>query len=458
MRLAATIYKELLLLFRDRAGLLVLFLMPAALVIIISLVQENVLKATGETDIRVLFADHDGGLVGVMIEERLFGSGDIRFVRTLGGETPDREAVERAVVDGDYQMGIVIPEGTSDAMEKRVQELVGGAFEGTEGQRDRGTKGQRDKGAKAQREEGAADLPGIQVYFDPIAQGSFRTAVENGLQRILMALEMEMKARAFSQAAPPRADAIIREMTKAQTEEPLFPRIDADWGRERAIGVEVARASRGGEGKLPTSVQQNVPAWALFGMFFIVVPLGGTLIRERQGGTLARLLTLPVSYSVLLLGKVIAYVLICLVQFGIILLIGIHVMPLLGTPVLEIGSSPEAILAVVIAAALAACGYGILLGTVARTYEQASMFGAVSVVIAAAVGGIMVPVYVMPEMMRRISDFSPLAWGLNALTDIFAREGTLQTVQTEVFYLLAFALGTMSLAWGWFVYNGKIDN
>jgi len=158
-----------------------------------------------------------------------------------------------------------------------------------------------------------------------------------------------------------------------------------------------------------------------------------------------------------LLGKVIAYVLICLVQFGIILLIGTHLMPLLGAPVLEMGAAPGAIAAVVIVAALAACGYGILLGTVARTYEQASMFGAVSVVIAAAVGGIMVPVYVMPEMMRRISDYSPLAWGLNALTDIFAREGTLQTVQNEMFYLLAFAVGTMLLAWGWFVYKGRID-
>jgi ABC-2 type transport system permease protein len=158
---------------------------------------------------------------------------------------------------------------------------------------------------------------------------------------------------------------------------------------------------------------------------------------------------------VLLLGKVIAYVIICLVQFGIILAIGKHLLPLLGTPVLEMGSSPEAIVAVVLAAALAACGYGILLGTVARTYEQASMFGAVSVVIAAAVGGIMVPVYVMPEMMRRISEFSPLAWGLNALTDIFAREGTIQTVQNEILYLLIFAVGTMALAWVWFAYKGK---
>jgi ABC-2 type transport system permease protein len=274
----------------------------------------------------------------------------------------------------------------------------------------------------------------------------------------MMALEMEMKARVVSEAVPRKADGIIRALTGTETPGAVFPAMDDAWGRERVVEVRVERASRGGEGTLPTSVQQNVPAWALFGIFFIVVPLGGSLIRERQGGTLARLLTMPVSYAVLLLGKVIAYVIICLVQFGIILAIGKHLLPLLGTPVLEMGSSPEAIVAVVLAAALAACGYGILLGTVARTYEQASMFGAVSVVIAAAVGGIMVPVYVMPEMMRRISEFSPLAWGLNALTDIFAREGTIWTVQNEILYLLIFALGTMLLAWGYFGYKGKMDS
>ena len=51
---------------------------------------------------------------------------------------------------------------------------------------------------------------------------------------------------------------------------------------------------------------------------------------------------------------------------------------------------------VALSAILAATGYGILLGTVVRTYEQASMFGAISIVIASAVGGIMVPVWAMP--------------------------------------------------------------
>ena len=38
--LLATLFKELRLLYRDRAGLLVLFLMPAVLVLVVSLVQE----------------------------------------------------------------------------------------------------------------------------------------------------------------------------------------------------------------------------------------------------------------------------------------------------------------------------------------------------------------------------------------------------------------------------------
>ena len=104
--------------------------------------------------------------------------------------------------------------------------------------------------------------------------------------------------------------------------------------------------------------------------------------------------------------------------------------------------------------ALAACGYGLMLGTLARTLEQATMFGAVSVVCAAALGGIMVPVYVMPPVMQTISMFSPLAWGLNALVEISVREGTLGSVRHELLYLAVFTAGTVAIAWACF---GRYD-
>lgn len=439
-KLWATVAKELLLLCRDRAGLLVLFLMPAALVVVISLVQENVMNAAGETGIRVLLVDRDREKVADAIQERMGRSDALQFVTAPA--TMTAEAARETLADGDYQFCIVLPQGLTEALRKRVAGQIQAAF----GRRESEETGQE-----------AVNPPAVTVYFDPLIQGAFRSAVVNALQGIVLALEMEMKARAFSEAVPRQADRILAALMGPTYPQGAFPRIDPGWGRERLLKIESMQASRGGFEKLPSSVQQNVPAWALFGIFFIVVPMGGSLIRERQEGTLIRLMTLPVSCGVLLLGKVLAYMLVCLCQFWIIVLMGFYVLPLLGTPVLEMGSAYGAIFLVVVSAALAATGYGILLGAFAGTYEQASMFGSVSVVIAAAVGGIMVPVYAMPEMMREISRFSPLSWGLNGLTDLFVREGDFWSVWPEVSLLLAFAALTMVIGWWRFIYRERID-
>ena len=53
--------KELLLLFRDKTGLLVLFVMPSLLVVVITLVQENVLELSGHHQVRLLLHDQDQG-------------------------------------------------------------------------------------------------------------------------------------------------------------------------------------------------------------------------------------------------------------------------------------------------------------------------------------------------------------------------------------------------------------
>jgi ABC-2 type transport system permease protein len=439
-RLPATIFKELLLLSRDRAGLLVLFLMPAVLVIVVSLVQENILKVTGETAIRVLFVDRDRQLLGQVIENQLQQSGAIEIVKELSGQPVDEETARAAVEDGDFQFAVVIPAGATEAVQKRANRQIMSAF---------------DSGDAAGG--GSSDMPRVTVLFDPLVQGTFRASVTNALHRILLTLELEMKARAVSDIFPRQLGQILQKAmgprSTASVDKPL-PAMNPEWGRQRLLGIESLQAARGGAGKRPSSVQQNVPAWALFGMFFIVVPMGGALIREKQEGTLLRVMSLPVSYLTILAGKVCAYVLVCCIQFTLILAVGKFVLPLLGAPELEIGSAPLAIAAVVTSTALAAAGYGILLGTIARTYEQASMFGAVSVVIAAAVGGIMVPVYAMPKLMQQISQFSPLAWGLTALVDVFARNGTAQSVSPQIALLLAFFAATVLLSWFFFHHRG----
>ena len=100
IRFFATAYKELLLLRRDRAGLLVLFVMPAILVLVITLVQENAMKTIGENQTKILFIDHDGGMIGRRMEKALSEADGVHLTQVLNGHRPDKAAAKKAVAGG----------------------------------------------------------------------------------------------------------------------------------------------------------------------------------------------------------------------------------------------------------------------------------------------------------------------------------------------------------------------
>jgi ABC-2 type transport system permease protein len=222
--------------------------------------------------------------------------------------------------------------------------------------------------------------------------------------------------------------------------------MNLNWERRALLTIHEDTIQPDKGAPIPDAVQQNVPAWSLFGIFFIVVPMAGSFIKERLCGAQYRMLSMPVSYLTIATGKVCAYVMVCVVQFSLILCIGRWLLPLLGTAPFQIGAAPMAAAAVALSAILAATGYGILLGTVVNSYEQASMFGPISVVIAAAIGGIMVPVFAMPPLMQELSLVSPLGWAQNAFLDLLVRGAGIGSVKGAILKLMAFALACIGAA------------
>jgi len=429
----ATVSKELLLLSRDRAGLLVLFVMPALLVLVMTLVQENVLKTMGESSTRILFIDHDRGELGQTVKKKLMESVAMEIITTIGGKEVDQKEALARVRKGEFQLCVIIPEGTTAAVKTRARQVVSASLATVETPAHSAAR-QRD----------------ITVYFDPTVFGGFRSAVLSSLELVILGIELNEKMNVLSELLPEHINATVRKAMGPLQPESFaadIPGMRLDFSRDRLLSVAERSAAPSYLAKKPTSVQQNVPAWALFGIFFIAVPMAGALIKERDDETLARLLTLPVSFLSVMIGKIIAYALVCLSQFGLILIIGMYILPLLGTPMLDMGSDPVAVLVIMLSATLAATGFGILMGTTARTYEQASMVGPISIVIAAALGGIMVPVYAMPKIMREISVYSPLAWGHDAFLDVFVRGGSLRTVGGDVIALLSFFVAAVLISW-----------
>lgn len=431
-KLLATFCKEILLLLRDRTGMVVLFVMPAILVVVISLLQENMMKTLGETGTRILFIDRDRRTVGRQIENMLKQSGLIEIVKELDGEKIDKPLAIRALLSGDYQLCVIVPEGMSEAVEHKARQYALKTI--SMNQRNQSTE---------------LAVPDIEVLFDPVVLGGFRSAMLNSLQMITLAIETEAKMKKMAEFLPEKVNQEVAKLLGplASPDEPILKDLKLTWDRTPLVNIKENDRFLGNQANKPSTSQQNVPAWALFGMFFIIVPMAGGLIKERNEGVFSRLLTMPVSYLSLVSGKITAYLLISVIQFGLILLIGKYLLPYLGIPGLEMGSAPLAVAVTVLCAALAATGLGILLGTAAVTYEQASMFGPIAIVLAAAIGGIMFPIHAMPKIMQKISVLSPLAWGHEAFLDIFVRQGNMENILPEAFSLILFFMATLIVSW-----------
>jgi ABC-2 type transport system permease protein len=446
LKLWACVRKELLLLFRDLTGLLVIFLMPVVLVIVVTLVQENVLRSMGEAKTELLFLDSDAAAVGGRMEEIIRKSGAVTIVKEINGKRIDIEMAKLAVAKGDFQCAVVIPEGTTKAFLKKARQAVDISLPANSAK------------AKARKERPQEPAPRLLIYFDPALSETLRLGLASLFEKVIMGIEMQEKMRIFSEVLPVHLEAAAKTAMGplwSEDNKKMLPSARIEWDNAPIMAVEEKAAQYGTPVFRPNTVQQNVPAWTLFGMFFIVVPLAGSLIRERQTGMLTRLFVMPLSYLTMISGKIISYVIICMTQFALIMAIGRFVLPLFGAPVLNVGSSPAALILITVSAGLAASGYGILLGTVTRTYEQASMFGAVSVVICAALGGVMVPVYVMPKIMQGISVFSPLSWGLRAFQEVFVRGGSVRSVLPDTVLMLLFFVITTLIAWFYMSHRGR---
>jgi ABC-2 type transport system permease protein len=191
------------------------------------------------------------------------------------------------------------------------------------------------------------------------------------------------------------------------------------------VSVEVIGNPRGGR---PSSVQQNVPAWLIFGMFFVVMPMSALFIVERREGTLARLASQQVPASLLLAGKIGPFFVINLIQAALMLAAGTTLVPWLGGEALALPARWDLLAAVSAATSLAAIGWGLLVAVLARTMEQATVIGGVGNILAAAIGGIMVPRFVMPPAMQNLAEISPMAWALDGFHAVILRGGGLADV------------------------------
>ncbi len=418
--------KDLKVLFADSRGLVTLFLMPFMFILVMTNALRGAFGGPSNDPVPLLVVNADAGDLADKAIADLSTVDGLRVEETYDGQPVTRELAESLITSGERNVAIVFPADFSETILARATDL---------------------------------NVSATTVTFiaDPAAGAQFLGPIQGSVQGFI--LRQASYAQVPGQIggafdtmvneAGPQAAPMIEQVGDAFVE-----RITTNLDEGGLNGAEsdpvkfeqVAPADFKVE-KFPDAAQQNVPGYTLFGVFFIVQVVATSILREKQDGTFRRLMVAPMSRAALLIGKVLPYYLVNLLQVAVMFAVGVLIFGM------SLGNDPLALVFLTLAAAAASTGLGLLVAALGKTAEQIGGLSTLLVITLAAVGGVMVPSYVMPDFMQTLARISPHAWALAGYQDVIVRGLGTAAIMPEAGALMLFAAVFFSLA----VWRFKFD-
>ncbi len=192
-------------------------------------------------------------------------------------------------------------------------------------------------------------------------------------------------------------------------------------------------------GEAPDALGYFMPAMAVFFLMFTVFAGMRSILSEAQQGTLARLMTTPISSAEILLGKIVGALLTGLLQMAVLVLVsgslfGVH------------WGNPWGVTLLSLSTVLAAAGLGALLTTLARDDHQASILGTLVALVFGILGGNFIALQHVPSWLDWLSKATLNRWALDGFTALALDNAPLHAVLPHIGVLLTLALVCFALA------------
>lgn len=185
--------------------------------------------------------------------------------------------------------------------------------------------------------------------------------------------------------------------------------------------------------QVATGFEQSSPGQLVTWTLITLLGASEVFVRERQNGTLRRLLASPTARSTILSGKISGRLAMGLVQMALLIGFGALVFNV------DWGNSPLALGLIVLTFGLAAVSLGVMLAAFARTSAQASGLTTLLAMVLAALGGAWWPLEITPPIYQTVVKALPSTWAMIGFTDIIVRGQGVQAVLPEAAVLLGFA-------------------
>ena len=369
---------------RDRLGLALYAIVPIVFLSIFATVFSG-FGRNGENKVMVALLDLDGSGPAKRLIEAAREATRINIVSIEGDGS---EAVDREIARGTYPAGIIIPAGFGRSLAN-----PSGAIEP------------------------------LEVRFDPanpiapeLARGVLATSAWKGLASELLGREIKVLEMVAGPMTP-RQEGLARSLRNA--------RVGGDGDQDDEVSTTIGRIAASaqvpidatsvkvGQGA-PSLVTYYTAAIGVMFMLFSALSTTGWLLEEHERGILDRLRASGIGPWSMVLNRFVFAIIVGVVQIVVMLAWAAVVFDVSFFSLRQLVSL--SILLPVVAAG--AAGLGMLITGIARTRRQQTTIGTITVLVLSAVGGSMIPTFLMPSSLRAIGDWAFNARSITALQQV----------------------------------------
>jgi ABC-2 type transport system permease protein len=348
--------KDLRLRLRDRSVLLFGVVVPLGLTVLFS----GIFPDLDELEVVAAVVDEDGGELAAAFEQELLPT-LVEDGLVVLRDAADRDALERAMEAGDLDAGWVIPAGFTDAV----------------------------------RSGTAAEIE-VLVNPDRVLSAEVARGVAGSYATRLSAVSLAVATTTVGGGAELTPAQLAQVTEQAATAAPA-----------------VTLTARRTEDRQLDGISYLAAGMAAFFVFFTVQYGVTGMLEERKQGTMPRLLAAPIPPWSTQVGKALGAAVLGLLSLSV----------LAAASALVLGADwgpPGGVALLIVALVVAAVGLMGLVGSFARTAEQAGNAQSIVAIVLGMTGGVFFPIPSESVLLRIVSTASPHAWFLRGLGDATA--------------------------------------
>ena len=179
---------------------------------------------------------------------------------------------------------------------------------------------------------------------------------------------------------------------------------------------------------------QAVAGTAILMLLFSVAGVGTSILEEKENGTIKRLLYSPLKGSTILYSKMLFAFFISVLQLTAMFIFAWLVLKM------DMSVSMSGLILMIISTSFAVSSLGIFLAAIAKTRHQAQNLSTIIILVMSAIGGSMIPMFIMPAILQKIALISVNYWGIQGFYDLFWRVLPLEEILPKILVLISIGL------------------